>query len=79
MKLRRKGLDLLHEPIDELLRIAYRQRRDVIDRLVRIQLRALSARMRQRIHDVGLDAEEAKLEGLEKAAGAGADDDGVSA
>jgi hypothetical protein len=33
--------------------------------------------MRQRIHDVGADAEEPKLKGLEKTAGACADDDGV--
>jgi hypothetical protein len=79
MKLRSKGLDLLHEPIDQLLRVAYRQCRDVVDGLVRIQLRTLSARMGQRIHDVGADAEQAKLEGLEEAAGASADDDGVSA
>src|ERR1700722_16457536 len=77
MKLRRKGLDLLHQPIDQLLRVAHGQRRDVIDRLVRIQLRALSARMRQGIDDMRADAEEPELEGLEKAAGACADDDDV--
>src|ERR1700685_3818671 len=61
MKLRRKGLDLLHQPINQFLRAAHRHRRDVIDRLVRIQLRALSARMGQRIDDVRADAEEPKL------------------
>ena len=78
VKLRVEGLDLLHQPIDELLRAAHRQRRNVVDRLVRIQLGALPARVRERIDDVRADAEQPELEHLEQAAGAGADDDHVS-
>ena len=77
MKLRSKGLDLLHEPIDQLLRVAYRQCRNVVDRLIRIELRTLPARMRQRIHHVRTDAEEPEFENLKKAAGTRADDDDV--
>ena len=79
VKLRLEGLDLLHQSVDELLRAAHRQRRDVVDRLVRIQLRALPARMLQRIDDVRADAEQPQLEHLEQAAGAGADDDDLGA
>ena len=44
--------DLLQQPVDQFLRTADRQRRDVVDRLVRIQLGALAARGRERIDDV---------------------------
>ena len=40
------GSICLQQAVDELLRPAHRQRRDVVDRLVRIQLRALAARVR---------------------------------
>jgi len=52
MKLRLEGLDLLHQPIDELLGAADGQRRDIIDGLLGIQLRTLPARDGQRIDDV---------------------------
>ena len=55
-------LDLLQQPVDQLLGAAHRQRRDVVDRLVRIQLGALAARVLQRVDDVGLDAEQPQLE-----------------
>src|SRR5262245_5808662 len=45
VKLRVEGLDLLHEPVDQLLRAADRQRRDVVDGLVGIELGALPAGM----------------------------------
>jgi hypothetical protein len=77
MKLRIEGLDLLHQPIDEFLRVAHRQRRDIINGLIRIKLGTLSARMRQRVHDVGTKTQEPELERLEKTAGACADDDDV--
>ena len=44
-------LDLLQQPVDQLLRAAHGQRRNVIDRLVRIELGALAADLRQRIDD----------------------------
>ena len=75
VELRIERLDLLHQAVDQFLRAADRQRRDVVDRLVRIQLGALPARRRQRIEHMGLDAQQAELEHLEQAAGTGADDD----
>jgi hypothetical protein len=72
-----EGLDLLQQPIDELLRAAYRQRRNVVDRLVGIELGALTARMLERVDDVRLDAEQPELEHLEQPARARTDDDGV--
>src|SRR5687767_1131135 len=77
MESRLEGLDLLQQPIDELLRAAYRQRRDVVDRLVGIELGALTARMLERVDDVRLDAEQPELEHLEQPARACTDDDGV--
>ena len=41
------------QPVNELLRAAYRQRRNVVDRFLRIQLGALAAGMRQGIDQVG--------------------------
>jgi isoquinoline 1-oxidoreductase subunit alpha len=68
-------LDLRHQPVDEFLRAADRQGGDVVDRLVGIELGALSARGLQGIDQMGRDAQQAQLENLEQAAGAGADDD----
>ena len=67
-------LDLLHEPVDEFLRAADGQCRNVVYRFVRIQLGALAARVLERVDDVALDAEQAELEDLEQAGGPGADD-----
>jgi len=78
MEVRLEGLDLLHQPLDQLLRAADRQRRNVIDGLVRVELGALAARMRQRIDHVSADAEQAQLEDLEKAARTRTDDDHFS-
>ncbi len=77
MKLRVERLRLLHQPIDQLLRAAHRQRGDVVDRLFRIELAALPARMLQRIDDVRADAEQSELEDLKQTAGSRADDDDV--
>jgi hypothetical protein len=74
---RLEGLDLLQQPIDELLRAAYRQRRDVVDRLVGIELGALTARMLERVDDVRLDAEQPELKHLKQPARTRTDDDGV--
>ena len=75
VQLRIEGPDLLHEPVDQLLGAAHRQRRYVVDRLVGVQLGALSAGVPQRIHHLGTDPEEAQLEHLEQPAGTCADDD----
>ena len=70
-----EGLDLLQQPIDEFLRAADRQGRNVINRLVGIQLGALPARRGQRIEHVRLDAEQPEFEDLEQPRRTGADDD----
>ncbi len=67
--------DLLHQPIHELLRAAHGQRGDIVDRFVGIELRTLAAGVRERIHEMRADAQQAELEHLEQAAGAGSDDD----
>ena len=74
MEHRFERLDLLHQAIDELLRAADRQRGDVVDRLVGVELRALTARRGERVDEVGLDAEQSELEDLEQATGSGTDD-----
>ena len=70
-----KRLDLFHQPVDQLLGAADRQGRNVVNRLFRVQLRALSAGILERIDQVGLDAEQTELEHLEQSAGTGADND----
>ena len=70
-----EGLRLFDQAIDEFLCAADGQRRNVVDRLVRVQLGTLPAGLRQRIDDVRRDAEEAEFEDLEQARGAGANDD----
>ncbi len=67
-------LDLLEQPVDEFLRAAHRQRRDVVDRLVGIELGALAAGVCERIDDLALHAEQAELEYGEEPDRAGADD-----
>ena len=47
--------------LDEPLRVAHGYRRNVVDRLVGVQLRALSAGALQSVDDVGLDAAEDTL------------------
>ena len=66
--------DLLQQPIDEFLGAADGQRRNVVDRLVGIQLGALAARRAERIDDMAAHAQQAELEHLEQPAGAGAND-----
>jgi hypothetical protein len=72
-------LDLLHQPVYQLLRAADRQRRDIVDRLVGIELRALAARVRERIDDFAFHAEQAELEHREEADRPRADDDAFGA
>jgi hypothetical protein len=74
-----KRFDLLHEPVDQFLRAADRQRRDVIDRFVGVELSALAARMGERVDDFALEAQKAELENREEPDGAGADDDALRA
>jgi hypothetical protein len=72
-----EGLDLLEQVVGEFLAGAHGHGRDVVDRLVGVQLDALAAGVAQRVDDVGLDLQQAQLEHLEQADRAGADDDGV--
>ena len=74
MQRRIERRDLLQQPVDELLGAADGQRRDVVDRLVGIQLGALAARRAQRIDEVAADTQQSELEHLEQPAGAGAND-----
>ena len=69
--------DLLREPFHQLAGAHYRERGDVVDRLVRVQRGALPADLRERVHDVRMDPEQPQLEDLEQAARAGSDDDHV--
>ena len=69
-----EGFRLFDQAIDQLLRPADGQRRDVVNRFVGIQLSALAAHLGERIDDRGADAEQPQLENLEQAHGAGADD-----
>ncbi len=69
--------DLFEQTVDEFLRIADRDRGNVVDRLVGIEFGALSAGLRQRIDDVCLQPEQAEFENLEQAARPGADDDDI--
>ncbi len=75
MELRVEGADLLHQPVDQLLRSADRQRGDVVDRLLGIELGTLTAGMCERIDQMRADSQQAELEHLEQAAGAGSDND----
>ena len=74
MQRRIERRDLLHEAVDELLRAADGQRRDVVDRLVGIELGALAAGRAQRIDQMAADAQQSELENLEQPARAGAND-----
>ena len=76
MELRVERLALLEEAVHQFLRTAHRQRGNVVDRLVRIQLRALASGRFQRIDDMGFHAQQTQFEDLEQPAGASADDDG---
>ena len=79
VQLRFEGPDLLQQPVDQLLGTANRQRRDVVDRLVGVELGTLSAGVAQRVDDVRADPEQSQLKHLEQSAGSGADDDGFGA
>ena len=75
MKRGLKGLGLLQQSIDQFLCAADRQRRNVINRLIGIKLRALTAGLAQGIDDVSADPKKPQLEDLKQSHGTGADDD----
>ena len=77
MKGRAEGLDLLHQVVGQFLAGAGRNRRNVVDRLVGVQLNRLAARVGQRIDDVRLDLQQAEFKHLKQADRACAHDDGI--
>ena len=74
VKLRPERMDLLHQIVDELLPVDHREARNVVDRLLGIELGALAARFRQNVDQMRLDVEQAEFEHGEQADRPGADD-----
>src|SRR4029453_8770290 len=60
-------LDLPEQVVDELLAGDDRESGDVVDRLLRIELGALAADLRQDVDEGGLDVEETEFEPREQA------------
>ena len=77
VKLRIERLDLLQQPVGDLLPGDNRQPGNVVDRLVGIELPALAAGLVEDVDEVRLDVDEPQLEHGKEADGAGADDDGI--
>ena len=77
MERRLKRLDLLRQRVDQPLAGDDRIAGNVVDRLLRIELGALAADLRQNVDEMGLDVEQPELKNGEQADRAGADDDGV--
>jgi hypothetical protein len=77
MEHRLERADLLHQAVDQLLAGAARHRRDVVDRLLRVELGALAADLVEIVDQMAPHPEETGLEHGEQAARARADDDHV--
>ena len=75
--MRVERLNLLEQRVDETLRARVRHARNVVDRLLRIKLRTLSADLVQNVDEVRLHIKQAQLENREQADGARTDDDNV--
>ena len=75
--MRLERLDLFQQAVDQLLAGAARHGRDVVDRLVGVELGALAADLVEIVDQLAFHAEQAGLEHGEQAAGACADDDHV--
>src|SRR5579862_6800552 len=67
MKSRFERLDLLHQPVGELLAVHHRKSGNVVDRLLGIQLGALPPRPVEDIDDLSLQIEKTELENGEQA------------
>jgi hypothetical protein len=74
---RMERLDLLEQVVGQLAAGAHRHGRNVVDRLVGIELDALAAGIGQGVDDVRLDLQQPELEHLEQPDGAGPDDERV--
>src|SRR3990170_1832361 len=70
-----EGPDLLQEPVGQLLAGADGQTRNVVDRLLGVELGALAARPVENIDDMGFQPREPELKYREQAHRAGANDD----
>src|SRR5262245_12884038 len=77
MKRRAEWLDLRHQRVAKPLAGDVRQSRDVVDRLLRIKLRALATDLVEDVEYVRLHVEQAKLEYREQPAWSGTDDQHV--
>ena len=77
MEGRMEGMDLLHQLLDQPLAGDDRIAGNVVDRLLRIELGALAARLVENVDERAADVEQAKLEDGEQPDRAGADDDHV--
>ena len=74
MELRIERLDLLQQPVDQLLAGDDGQAGNVVDRLFRIELGALAARPVQDVDQMAFEIQQPQLEHGEQADGACADD-----
>ena len=72
-----KRLDLLEQLVSQLLACANRYGRNVINRLVGVDLNALAAGIGEGVDHVGLDLEQTQLKSLKKARRAGSHNDGI--
>ena len=77
MILRVEGLDLLQQRVDQTLRAGIGNAGNVVDRLLRIKLRALAADLVENVDEVRLHVEQAKLEDGKEADRPRADNDNV--
>ena len=77
MEDRLKVMVLLEKVFRELIGSANRNGGDVVDRFGGIELDALSADIAQRINYVALNLKKAEFKNLEKANGAGANNNGI--
>src|SRR5262249_13478421 len=77
MELRAERLDLRHQLIDQALRSAVGNARNVVDRLLRIELGALATDLVENIDNMRLHIEQAQFEHGKEPAGPGPDDEHV--
>src|SRR5580658_10470039 len=77
VKLGPERMDLLHQVVDELLSRDHRKPRNVVNRLLGIEFRALAARLRQDVDQMTSDVEKAEFEHGKQPDRPGADDGDV--
>ena len=79
MELGAERLDLVHQLVGELLPGDHRQAGDVVDGLLRIELRALTAGPIEDVDDMRLNVDETELKNGKKADRPCAHDNGIGA